>query len=155
MNSGIDNRQGGLTHDECTKHFLQFDTNGDGFINSTELGNWLRSLGFHIEEKQLKELTDEFDRNNDGKVTFEEFYHIVNVRMKTPLTENEIKEAFMLFDKDNNGRLTASELKKALTNWGEQLTEDQVNEFIQDADTNGDGELNISELVRMLKSQSV
>eukprot|EP00343_Euplotes_focardii_P002884 CAMPEP_0205804978 /NCGR_PEP_ID=MMETSP0205-20121125/8038_1 /ASSEMBLY_ACC=CAM_ASM_000278 /TAXON_ID=36767 /ORGANISM="Euplotes focardii, Strain TN1" /LENGTH=75 /DNA_ID=CAMNT_0053075409 /DNA_START=420 /DNA_END=647 /DNA_ORIENTATION=- len=75
--------------------------------------------------------------------------------MKTPLTENEIKEAFTLFDKDNNGKITASELKKALTTWGEKLTDDQVCEFIEDADTNGDGELDITELVRILKSQSV
>ena len=137
----------------CSQHFLKFDKNGDGFIKSSELGNGLRSLGFHIEESHLKELVEEFDRNSDGKVTFEEFYHVVNVRMKTPLTEEEIKEAFVLFDKDNNGKITAAELKNALMSWGEKLTEDQVNEFIEDADTNGDGELDINELVRILKSQ--
>ena len=155
MNKAIDSRQGGLSHEDCSHHFLKFDRNGDGFITSSELGSCLRSLGFHIEEKHLKELIEEFDRNNDGKVSFEEFYHVVNVRMKTPLTEDELKEAFALFDKDNNGKITSAELKKALMSWGEKLTEDQVNEFIEDADTNGDGELNIQELARILKTHTL
>ncbi|CAI2382209.1 unnamed protein product [Moneuplotes crassus] len=153
MNRGTDNRQGGISQDICSQHFLNFDRNGDGYITTSELGSCLRSLGFHIDESQLKELVDEFDRNHDGKVKFDEFYHVVNIRMQTPLTEEEIKEAFILFDKDNNGKVTAAELKNALMSWGEKLTEDQVNEFIEDADTNGDGELDITELVRILKSQ--
>ena len=153
MNTGAESRQGGLTHEECSHHFLQFDKNGDGYITSSELGLCLRSLGFHLENKQLNELTQEFDQNKDGKVTFDEFFHVVNVRMKSPLTEEELTQAFNLFDKDQSGKINASELKKALSEWGEKLTPDQVDEFIEDADTNGDGELNIRELVRLLKSQ--
>ena len=153
MNTEGDNRQGGLTHEEWSQHFLQFDKNGDGFISTEELGTCLRSLGFHIEEKNLKELMEEFDRNNEGKVSFDEFYHVVNVRMKNPLTEDELKDSFALFDKDNSGKISSAELKKALTTWGEKLSDDQVNEFIEDADTNGDGELDITELTRLLKGQ--
>ena len=147
------NRQSVLTHEDCSQHFMQFDRNGDGFITSAELGLCLRSLGFHIEEKHLKELMQEFDTNHDGKVNFDEFYHAVTVRMKNPLTEEELKEAFQLFDKDNSGTLTCAELKKALTTWGEKLTDDQVSEFIEDADTNGDGVLDIQELTRFLLAQ--
>ena len=139
--------------DQLRDHFLMFDRNGDGFIDASELGTSLRSLGFHIEEKNLNDIIADFDRNKDGKVDFDEFTHLINVRMKNPLTEEELKDAFHIFDRDNNGRVTVNELKKALTNFGEKLTDAEAEEFLQDADTNGDGELDIHELTRFLLAQ--
>ena len=134
-------------------HFLLFDKDGSGFITTDELGLTLRSLGFHVEEKHLKDLIEEFDQNKDGKLDFNEFYNIITTRMKNPLTEDELKEAFHIFDKDNNGKITVSELKIALTSFGEKLTDQEVEEFIEDIDTNGDGELDIKELTRFLIRQ--
>ena len=133
---------------------MKFDRDGNGFISTTELGDCLRSFGFHLEQKHLNELMKEFDLNNDGKINFDEFYKIVTVRMKNPLTEDELKEAFLVFDKDHSGKITSTELKAALTKYGEMLTEDQVKEFIEDADTNGDGELDIYELTKFLLRQN-
>ena len=136
--------------DKLKDHFLLFDKDGNGFITSDELGLTLRSLGFHIEESHLKILVAEFDQNKDGKIDFNEFYNVITTRMKNPLTEEELKDAFNVFDKDHNGRITVSELKIALTSFGEKLTEQEVDEFIEDIDTNGDGELDINELSRFL-----
>ena len=139
--------------DKVREHFMMFDKNGDNVIDSSELGIALRSLGFHVEEKHLKELTDEFDTNKNGKIEYDEFYNLVTNKMANPLTEEELKEAFQLFDKDNNGKITSAELKKALVTWGEKLTEQEADEFIEDADSNGNGELDITELSKFLLAQ--
>lgn len=135
------------------EHFALFDKDANGFIESKELGIALRSLGFHVEESHLSEIVKEFDTNKDGKVDFDEFYNLVSVKMKNPLSEIELKEAFKLFDKDGNGKVTCSELKQALTNFGEKLSQQEAEEFLEDADTNGDGELDIAELTRFLLAQ--
>ena len=143
----------GISQEECQEHFMKFDRDGNGYISSKELGDCLRSLGYHLEEKQLKELMNDFDTNKDGKIEFQEFYHVVSVRMKNPLTEDELREAFEMFDLNHNGKLDTQELKKALTKYGEALTDSQVDEFLEDADTNGDGFLDIHELTRFLLRQ--
>ena len=101
--------------DRIKDHFLMFDQEGKGYITIQNLGIALRSLGYHVEEKDLKEIMNEFDRNKNCQIDFDEFYHLVTVKMKNPLSEDELREAFLLFDKDNNGKITCSELKKALT----------------------------------------
>ena len=139
--------------EKLREHFMLFDKDKNGLIDSNELGLALRSLGFHIEEKDLKGIIEEFDKNKNGKIEFDEFANLVGVRMKTPLTEEELKEAFALFDKDNNGKISSSELKKALTQFGEMLTDQEADEFLEDIDTNGNGELTIEELSRFLLAQ--
>ena len=52
--------------------FDSFDLNGDGFIDKAELSAVFFSLN-NIDETQILKIFSQLDRNNDGKVDFEEF----------------------------------------------------------------------------------
>ena len=52
--------------------FDSFDLNGDGFIDITELSTVFFSLN-NIDETQILRIFSQLDRNNHGKVGFEEF----------------------------------------------------------------------------------
>ena len=57
---------------EDKRLFDSFDLNGDGFIDITELSTVFFSLN-NIDETQILRIFSQLDRNNDGKVDFEEF----------------------------------------------------------------------------------
>ena len=52
--------------------FNSFDLNGDGFIDITDLSAVFFSLNSK-DEKQIQTIFGQLDKNNDGKVDFEEF----------------------------------------------------------------------------------
>eukprot|EP00090_Calanus_glacialis_P004963 TRINITY_DN13775_c0_g1_i1.p1 TRINITY_DN13775_c0_g1~~TRINITY_DN13775_c0_g1_i1.p1 ORF type:complete len:104 (-),score=28.80 TRINITY_DN13775_c0_g1_i1:337-648(-) len=48
--------------------FATYDKNGDGTIDTTELGLVLRALGREASEEKLTELIEEFDVDHNGKL---------------------------------------------------------------------------------------
>ena len=50
-----------------------FDVNNDQVISVRELGTALRSLGFHMSEKEVDNLYKEIDSQGNGYIDFEEF----------------------------------------------------------------------------------
>ncbi|KAL2896103.1 Polcalcin Che a 3 [Bienertia sinuspersici] len=52
--------------------FKRFDTNGDGKISSTELGDALRTLG-SVTSDEICRMMAEIDTDGDGFISFEEF----------------------------------------------------------------------------------
>lgn len=54
------------------KIFHRFDTNGDGKISSTELGDALRTLG-SVTTEEVQRMMDELDTDGDGFISFDEY----------------------------------------------------------------------------------
>ena len=57
--------------------FKQMDVNGDGHITQDELKQFMKQAGQRISKKELKQMISDADRNNDGKVNYQEFLDIV------------------------------------------------------------------------------
>ena len=53
--------------------FASFDRDGSGAISSSELGDALTAAGKRPTQRELVELVKEADKNNDGKIDFNEF----------------------------------------------------------------------------------
>lgn len=53
--------------------FSQVDTDGNGFITESELGEALKTCGISLPAYKVRDIISEFDRNNDGNISLEEF----------------------------------------------------------------------------------
>jgi calmodulin len=66
--------------------------------------------------------------------------------------DEELWFAFKKFDLDNSGYITVAELRKILTNIGQNFTEAQISNMVASVDRDGDGRLNFQEFCRLMKS---
>ena len=57
--------------------FALIDTNKDGFLSEKEVRNMMRNLGEKVGKKDVRQMIKEADRNNDGKISFDEFKQMV------------------------------------------------------------------------------
>ncbi|XP_060062994.1 calmodulin-like [Ylistrum balloti] len=135
---------------EWREAFSMFDKNGDGHINSTELGTVMRSLGQAPTDEDLFKIIHDADNDGSGTVDFDEFVEMMIRFMKNIDPETEMRDAFKVFDKDGNGYISAMELRYVMTNLGERLSEEEVDEMIKEADIDGDGQVNYEEFVKMV-----
>jgi calmodulin len=138
---------------ECREVFDLFDKDKDGSITTKELGDVMRALGANPTNTELQEMIAEVDKDNSGKIEFNEFLDLFARKMKDPDTEEDLIEAFKIFDKDGSGNISAQELRHVMTTLGEKLTEEEADEMIREADTNGDGYIDYVEFVKIMMSK--
>lgn len=53
--------------------FEMVDTDGDGYVSTSELKSLMRALGQEISDTRAVEVVVAADQNHDGKVSLEEF----------------------------------------------------------------------------------
>ena len=63
--------------------FEIFDADKSGAICIKELGVVMRALGQEADDQELEDIMKEFDENNDGVISFNEFVEIMKERIKT------------------------------------------------------------------------
>jgi len=135
---------------EFKEAFQMFDKDGDGQIDSKELGTVMRSLGQNPSESELQDMIGEVDADSNGAIDFPEFLIMMGRKMKDTDSEEEIREAFKVFDRDNNGVISSAELRHVMTSIGEKLTDEEVDEMIREADEDGDGHIDYHEFVQLM-----
>ncbi|KAL9538698.1 hypothetical protein MBANPS3_010735 [Mucor bainieri] len=135
---------------EYRESFALFDKNGDGAIDVEELGQVMRSLNQEPTNEELKDMINDVDSDNNGRIDFNEFLTIMSRMKGNDETENDLLEAFKVFDKDQDGSITQDELRSVMSNLGQKLTSQELDEMIKEADTDGDGKINYKEFVKMM-----
>ncbi|CAG9865191.1 unnamed protein product [Phyllotreta striolata] len=129
---------------EFKEAFALFDEDGDGLIDTSELGTIMRALGQNPTESELEDMIKEI---NTGKINFPIFLKIMAVKLKSTDNSEELREAFRVFDKDGNGFILASELRYVMTHMGEKLSEDEVNDMLRETEIDRDGCINYEKFV--------
>ncbi|CAF5215570.1 unnamed protein product [Rotaria magnacalcarata] len=69
--------QRAYTDQEMRRAFKCFDTDNSGYITTSELHEVFRRLNRDISEHRISEVLSAVDMDNDGKISYEEFVHIV------------------------------------------------------------------------------
>ncbi|EGZ15759.1 hypothetical protein PHYSODRAFT_315936 [Phytophthora sojae] len=76
-------RRGDLTPGDLKAAFDAFDVNRDGFISSSELEHILHVLGNkHISRDEIYKILQAADKNEDGKIDYEEFCALMQQQTK-------------------------------------------------------------------------
>merc|ERR1719335_1573989 len=123
-----------LSSDEETKFkkaFDDFDYMGQGRIPTSRLGDMMRNLGVHTEERELQKLIRAVDVNTDGSVELQEFLELMSVKIQ-----------------DDN--ITPEELRLIMTVIGERVETPEIEAMIAEADVDGDGAVDYWEFVNMM-----
>jgi len=93
----------------------------------------MRTGGSPAEEarrrREVRRYFDRADKNHDGKLTQEEWYHVLN-GSGVPTTREEVEDFFNAMDRDFDGRLSFEEFM------GEEST---IERLFKSMDKNGDG----------------
>lgn len=145
----------GLTSEqlaECKEAFSLFDTDGDNFISTRDVGTVMRSVGCSPTEAEVGDIVSRVDKSGSGQVSYNDFEKLLGEFLAKDQgdPEEELLEAFKVFDKDGNGRISAVELRHVVTSLGEKLSEPEVTELLHEADIDSDGMLDYRAFTRVL-----
>merc|ERR1711953_769158 len=135
---------------ELKQAFNEFDVDGGGTINTTELGYAMRAMGMNPTEQELLDLINEYDTDGSGMIEFPEFCNMMSDKMNAVNDEDMIRMAFRVLDKYGTGTISSKSFKHLMTHIGDKLSEAEVEEMIAEADKDGDGTLNSEEFVKRL-----
>ncbi|KAI8087753.1 calmodulin [Gilbertella persicaria] len=141
---------------EYRDSFSLFDKNGDGVIDSSELGQVMRSLGHSPSAEELKDMIDDLDSDHNGYVDFNEFLVLMSRVKGSEETENDLIDAFKVFDKDKDGYITHDELRSVMSQLGDvcqHLSQEELDQMIYEADVDGDGRINYKEFGKMMTAK--
>lgn len=149
--------------------FATFDKNKDGFITKQELSESLKNIGMSMSERDVVEIVEKADFNNDGLIDFDEFVELMGSQDHEEIIsereldggkgdgdsagEGELKEAFDVFDGDRDGLITVEELGLVLNSLGfkEGKKLEDCKEMIRQVDVDGDGMVNFDEFKSMMR----
>eukprot|EP00752_Nemacystus_decipiens_P012402 g10989.t1 len=130
--------------------FNNFDRDGSGTIDSTELATVLRSLGYSPTKEQLKKLMSRVDLDGSGDISFDEFVMMMRLGGMETDYEKEINGAFKFFDKNNDGMVDRQELAEIMRGLGDKLSDSEIDLLINAADKNNDGTISMQEFVTFM-----
>lgn len=54
-----------------------YDMNNDGYITKEEFRTTMKSLGENLTEEEIDAMMSQADTNKDGKISMEEFVHLM------------------------------------------------------------------------------
>ena len=141
--------------------FAAPDKYGYEIITTRGLRKVLQCLGITPTELELKEMVDEVDIDDDGKINCDEFLIIMGKKMKQTdrkkgcikdgcTNDSCIKETFGIFDDFGNGFVSKAELRNVMINLGERLKDEELDEMIKVADIDLDGRVNYEEFIKVI-----
>ncbi|GIL63678.1 hypothetical protein Vafri_17700 [Volvox africanus] len=135
---------------EYKEAFNLFDSDGDGYITTKELGTVLRALGKSPTEAEIDAIVREVDPENRGVVDYKEFEKIMRKDIREYNNEQDLKAAWKVFDKAGQGFVSRAELKHVLTCVGEKLSPTEIEELLNEADPEGTGKVVYDDFIRVM-----
>ncbi|XP_061783192.1 centrin-3 isoform X2 [Nerophis lumbriciformis] len=139
---------------EIREAFELFDTDKDNAIDYHELKVAMRALGFEVKKLDVMQILKDYDREENGKISFEDFNEVVMELILDRDPKEEIMKAFRLFDDDESGAISLRNLRRVARELGENTSEEELRSMIDVFDTDGDGEINQEEFMSIMSEDS-
>ena len=126
--------------------FRQFDKDGGGSIDASELKALMASVGQVPTDEEVEEMVRIADADGSGSIDFPEFVTLMAHKMAETENLELVQEAFKIFDDSGDGYISASEMRKIMINVGEPVTMDDCETLIREVDANNDGHISFEEV---------
>lgn len=139
---------------EAIKSFEKFQEN-DESISTKKLRSTLRGIGFEPKTEDLKRLLAEFDKQETGFISKENYLKIVDRKLNEKGTNEEILKAFEMFDCQKVGKISFQDLKRVAEELSENITDDELHEMIREADKNQDNFVDKGEFLEIMKKTAL
>ncbi|KAH3903392.1 probable Myosin light chain 1 [Saccharomycodes ludwigii] len=123
--------------------FTLFDKKAQGTIPVTQLGDFLRAIGYNPTNSLVSDLIKKnFTNTND--ISLNDIDNLITsnkavLESTTNASVDDFIKAFQVFDKENTGKISIGDLKYMLTGLGERLNEDEVDELLKGVESTDDG----------------
>lgn len=132
--------------------FDGFDLDGTGVLTSQELRKALKTLGVNVSNKEMMDLMDRFDSNQDNVIDYGEFEDMIKDLIPPPefdvggiFLEQKLKSMFAKMDQNGDKVLDKDEIREALVQLGMPMTDAHLERVVRAADTNQDGVVDFNE----------
>lgn len=99
---------------EMREVFSLFDADGNGSLDTKELGAVMRNIGLCPSDFELRAMIAEVDADGTGAIEWQEFLHLMSRKVVDP--DNQHMLAFQFFDRDNSGTIDREEFVKTMLN---------------------------------------
>ena len=133
--------------------FSLFDSLGSGEIPQSKIGTVLCSLGFALNEEELKAITT---GNNNGTIDFQSFLAVCSgLSSKMPVLETSraaLEAAFLFYDKGKTGYISVNDLTRVMTNFGDIVSDAEVKALFAGLNIDMEGRCKWRELLEKLVS---
>jgi len=100
------------------------------------------------EIKNLRQVFDQYDENNDGSITFSEFKEVL--AKETTLPEQEVRDIFESIDVNNNGHIMYTEFLAATLEARGNIEEERIAEAFDRIDSDDSGYISRENLKEIL-----
>merc|ERR1740124_1799704 len=126
------------------KVFDEFDKDSNDYIDADEFSVACEQLGFpKPSDDDLDQLFKTVDKDQNGKITFDEFTDIFGQTL--PPSDQELHDVFLLLDRNEDGKIAVSELYEAFQFTGETIVLHDCIKIMQKVDNDNDGFLSFED----------
>lgn len=138
---------------EAIKSFEKFQE--DDSLPTKKLRTSLRGIGFEPKNEDLKRLLAEFDKQETGFISKEDYLKIVDRKLNEKGANEEILKAFEMFDCRKVGKISFQDLKRVAEELSENILDEELHEMIREADKNNDTFVDKDEFLEIMKKTAL
>ena len=136
---------------EIKEAFDLFDKKGDGFIEMSDMKNYLKRLAMDEKYTTIYGMINNLEKAmQGGVVNFVDFINAIQFKLGDNETGDGLARVFQLIDKNGNGVIERDDLRRVAKEIGETLSEDEIEELINDYYECPDGRIDMDSFYRMM-----
>ncbi len=136
---------------ELKEAFTLFDTKQRNELDAREFKAALRAMEFDVHKPDVAKMFEEVGKKLTQTITFDEFVKILVSRLPDKDSREEVLKTFKLFDSEGTGKIGLKDLKRIVSEIGENIPEEELNDMFDEADRDKDGSINFEDFYKIMR----